>query len=156
VPAYDPEVEAQRFLEFVASEDWTVRRQEGCVAIQHLYNHREYWFEIPSQMNRTRTEAFPYLFTDYLAYLGRIHDSFQWGEYNAWADDHHVVLMKDFRSPKAFFELEWQLQQKGLPYMKKRRCQFETIFVTTSDHLTIFQFKYICQRGSAKVQRHSM
>lgn len=113
------------------------------MAIQHLYNQREYRFEIPSQMNATRTEAFPYLFTDYLAYLGRIHDSFQWGEFNAWADDHHVVLMKDFGNPKAFFELERQLQQKGLPYIKKGRCQFETIFVTTSDHLTIFQFKYL-------------
>lgn len=148
VPVRDPEAEAHRFLDILnMSEDlttWTVRQQEGCMAIKSPHSSVEYRFEVRAQMNRTRTKAFPFLFEDFAAYVARIHDSFQWQEWNAWGDYHHVILagLGNMAEPfDDFVNFEKRLQQKGLPYIKKGRCQFETFFVTSEDQTAVYQFK---------------
>lgn len=114
------------------------------MAVKPIGSQTEYRFEKVSQMNRTRTESFPYLFSDFVAYLGRIHDSLNMQEYNAWADFHHVVLVDYISQPyQNFLDFENNLQQMGLTYLKKSRNEFESFIVLTRDQTAVFQFKFM-------------
>jgi len=148
VPVYDPAAEVQHLLDIMkltgSNETWTVRQQEGCMAIKRPGSLMEYRFELPAQMNSTRTETFPYLYGDFLAYVARVSDSFQWKEWNAWADKHHVIMMGLHSAPyDRFVNFEAALQKNGLPYLKRDRAQFDTFFVLSSDQTTAWQFKFL-------------